>query len=235
MSGSNAANESDPPRESLDPALLDRLVDGELTEAERHKLLASLDHLPTGWRQCALAFLEAQSWREIFSSSAKRPAVEAPAKLPVAAAAVLEAKADLAQPGQTRMVEPAAPKSSRRLSKHWLWAMEMAASFLVVFSLGWMIRGGKLITTNAQPSSGNVAQSVISRSNAAVQQVQNFSPLQWSQSASPAPLPDQMRQAIEQSAQMLRQQRRVVPLEFPDGQRVLVPVDQIEVVPPSNR
>src|SRR5262245_66209563 len=44
--------------------LIDRLVDGELTGDERRQLLESFDKHPEGWRRCALAFLEAQSWRE---------------------------------------------------------------------------------------------------------------------------------------------------------------------------
>jgi hypothetical protein len=46
-----------------DAVLFDRLVDGELPDAERRTLLSSLDERPDGWRRCALAFLEAQSWR----------------------------------------------------------------------------------------------------------------------------------------------------------------------------
>jgi hypothetical protein len=46
-----------------DDALFDRLADGELSAAERRQLLASLDDRADGWRRCALAFLEAQSWR----------------------------------------------------------------------------------------------------------------------------------------------------------------------------
>jgi hypothetical protein len=47
-----------------DDILFDRLVDGDLSAAERRRLLESLDARPDGWRRCALAFLEAQSWRE---------------------------------------------------------------------------------------------------------------------------------------------------------------------------
>ncbi len=43
--------------------VLDRLVDGELSQSERRELLAALDDEPGSWRRCALAFLEAQSWR----------------------------------------------------------------------------------------------------------------------------------------------------------------------------
>jgi hypothetical protein len=47
-----------------DDRLFDRLVDGELSSEERRELLQSLDTAPGGWRRCALAFLEAQSWGE---------------------------------------------------------------------------------------------------------------------------------------------------------------------------
>src|SRR4051794_41175929 len=44
--------------------LIDRLVDGELDPAGRRALLVHFETEPGGWRRCALAFLEAQSWRE---------------------------------------------------------------------------------------------------------------------------------------------------------------------------
>src|SRR5947207_1183726 len=47
-----------------DDIRFDQLVDGELSGAERRRFLESLDAQPEGWRCCALAFLEAQSWRE---------------------------------------------------------------------------------------------------------------------------------------------------------------------------
>ncbi len=60
-----------------DDILLDRLVDGELPADERRALLQSLDSRPDGWRRCALAFLEAQSWR-----SELRTVTIAPASVP---------------------------------------------------------------------------------------------------------------------------------------------------------
>src|SRR5262245_63838523 len=43
---------------------LERLVDGEMSPEEYRALLASLDEEPGLWRQCALAFLEAQALRQ---------------------------------------------------------------------------------------------------------------------------------------------------------------------------
>ena len=42
---------------------LDRLVDGELSPEAYRGLLAELETRPHGWRDCALAFLEAQALR----------------------------------------------------------------------------------------------------------------------------------------------------------------------------
>lgn len=52
--------------ESNDPItgeLLDHLVEDELELIQRKRIIASLDSEPDGWRRCALAFLEKQSWQ----------------------------------------------------------------------------------------------------------------------------------------------------------------------------
>jgi hypothetical protein len=53
-----------------DARMFDQLVDGELSTDERRQLLSTLDGRPDGWRQCALAFLEAQAWRADFGPGA---------------------------------------------------------------------------------------------------------------------------------------------------------------------
>jgi hypothetical protein len=54
--------------EQRDAMLIDRLIDGELSGDERRHLLASLEAQPDGWRRCALAFVEAQTWRGAMGS-----------------------------------------------------------------------------------------------------------------------------------------------------------------------
>jgi hypothetical protein len=51
----------------------DRLVDGSLTFEERKALLARINAEPDGWRRCALAFLEAQAWREAIGTMTAPP------------------------------------------------------------------------------------------------------------------------------------------------------------------
>src|SRR5947209_7135189 len=56
-----------------DCRLLDRLVDGELTESARADLLRRLDETADGWRHLALAFLEGQSWRTALKEGTSSP------------------------------------------------------------------------------------------------------------------------------------------------------------------
>lgn len=69
--------------ERVSPRMLRRLVDGELSAEEYRLLLAALDEHPAGWRQCALAFLEAQALmfdlgKLLDSTHARLPAAEVP-------------------------------------------------------------------------------------------------------------------------------------------------------------
>ncbi|WP_152052282.1 hypothetical protein [Tautonia marina] len=57
---------------------LDRLADGSLTANERRALLSRINTEPDGWRRCALAFLEAQAWRESFGPMTVQPAQSNP-------------------------------------------------------------------------------------------------------------------------------------------------------------
>lgn len=53
---------------NLTDSLIDRLVAGDLSEAERKPLLIEIAASENGWRDLALAFLEAQCWRESFAT-----------------------------------------------------------------------------------------------------------------------------------------------------------------------
>jgi len=48
--------------------LIDRMIDGEMSPQQLRTCIERLDSAPDGWRRCALAFLEAQSWGEAFRS-----------------------------------------------------------------------------------------------------------------------------------------------------------------------
>src|SRR6478735_5618126 len=121
----------------IEDVLLDRLVDGELSGSERRQLLESFDKRPEGWRRCALAFLEAQSWREEMGQVARGVASEA--------------------------VAPKSPASSAAPSRKSSWSsvatwLAMAASLFLAFGLGLMHheRGPSVADGSSNPS-GQVA------------------------------------------------------------------------------
>lgn len=59
--------------------MLDRLVDGELSDEEYRELLGSLDSHAEGWRRCAMAFLESQALeRELRALRSERPNRKSP-------------------------------------------------------------------------------------------------------------------------------------------------------------
>ncbi len=50
--------------DKINNQLLDRLVDGELSDADYRITLHRLDEAPDGWRRCAMSFLEQQALRQ---------------------------------------------------------------------------------------------------------------------------------------------------------------------------
>jgi hypothetical protein len=50
--------------EHLNERLLQRCVDGEMSETEQQEFLRSLDRTPSGWRDLALAYVEQQLWTQ---------------------------------------------------------------------------------------------------------------------------------------------------------------------------
>lgn len=50
--------------DSVNERLLQRCVDGEMSETEQQEFLRSLEQSPTGWRDLALAYVEQQLWSQ---------------------------------------------------------------------------------------------------------------------------------------------------------------------------
>ncbi len=116
---------------NTDDARFDRLVDDELSEEERRQLLGRLDDEPGGWRRCALAFLEAQCWRQALGGLPNvRDSLSA-----VFQSAAKDADETSALQGET----PSLPFETPRRAA-WLGRLKvlsaMAASFLAAMWLG---------------------------------------------------------------------------------------------------
>jgi hypothetical protein len=227
---------------------LDLLVDGELGEAERRELLEQLGGQPDGWRRCAMAFLEAQCWKDELGLSA----------------------------GGSR--EPAATPTAAGGSsqgRRWGWAatlLAMAASFLVAFSLGSLWRAdptdGRRRAAPGIPSPGAVARHEPSPP-APRRAVAEWPSLPAAQPGAPGPItavtlsvpvgddgrcesielpvverdrvddgwlgelpaamPPELLRALERAGHRVRQRREMLRLELPDGRPLIVPVDRVDV------
>lgn len=211
--------------------LLDLLVDGELSDSQRRELLAWCEREPDGWRRCALAFLDAQSWSSVLGqmthgglAAGDRPLSDDPLwAAPSADAVVVER-----------------PKAA--VPPSWLVsALALAASVLVAFSLGLWARGGLTDgkqRTMASQDAGDKVRLVVDDPGAAdevqLPVVEGRRPDDWLR-GQPAAMPREVQQALERLGHRVRQQRQLVPFPLEDGRRVVVPVDQIDVQPVTNR
>jgi hypothetical protein len=237
-------NPIDDPLPTPDGGRIDLLVDGELSETERRELLASLDDLPDGWRRCALAFLEAQSWKDGLGSirreSAPRPAPPAVrrARFPGGLLGTLAA---------------------------------MAASFMLAIGLGLVLKGvwrsgaepgtspSELAEAAEQapaqpPDSEQPNPPVVPRASPDDWQLVTvpvgFGPdgaesirlparetdridEKWLERFAPR-VPDELLRAFEQSGHEVRRFSHLVPFRLDDGRQVVVPFEEVELRPVGN-
>jgi hypothetical protein len=224
-----------------DDILFDRLVDGELSSAERHTLLESLDARPNGWRRCALAFLEAQSWK---------------ADLPSMATAYPSA-------GTEEITKSAAPtarakRRNFRTAAEWL---VVAAGLLIAFKLGSLQSGPAIpIIDNRNPTNEQVATAPQATEPAAPNATKPGDALNlWVRDDAGqmrrvrVPLvdankldnelglvfqtgvPDDIRDRLQNHGYDLQSKRRYAPMWLDNGRQMIVPVEDTKIVPVSNK
>lgn len=230
----------------VDDKTLDRLVDGELCREEYDAVIRSLDQAPGEWRRCALAFLEAQALRRELGDLRREAAIPRPAPV--------------AKP------RPAA-------SNRWPLLLAVAASFLVAFGLGLVIRpfapatpvsdevqvaeqavppdapiGGAprpatpapAIEPTGRSPSGNVMVMMDggdgSGGRSVPVPVYDWSPQSEGMlSQTPTNVPAEVRRALRAMGCELRLNKHLIRGETTDGRPVLIPVEQVEIVPAGRR
>lgn len=227
------------------------LVDGELSESDRRKLLERLEAVPNGWRACAFAFLEAQCWRQAMASRKPAPREPVPASEP---AASRTADAPLALP-------PVAVMKPRRRAS-WGPFLAVASSFLLTLLLGLGVQ--QAWKASQQP--GRLAQDVpaaapmapaapVTAASAAplktvrvafrdetgrVQHPVDLPVMEQSQLDDSwlqphVVLPPEVQRGLEAMGCEVRQTRKLYPTALEDGRQLVVPVDEVEVHYVGNR
>jgi hypothetical protein len=230
-------NDNKPLNEDI---LLDRLVDGELSGSERRQLLESFDKRPEGWRRCALAFLEAQSWREEMGQVARGVATEA--------------------------TVPKSPASSVAMARKSSWSsvatwLAMAACLFLAFGLGLMHRErGPSVAGGPSNSSGQVASVTppsqplspksSTRGDAVTLFVKDDSgrmqpvrvPLVDASTLDKelgmkfqTGVPDDIRNQLRNDGYTVKSKSQYAPLWLENGRPMILPVEDTNIVPVSNK
>ena len=225
-----------------DPRVLDRLVDGELTDEQEREILLQLERDPSGWRRCALAFLEAQAFRQEFGSM-----LSVPTERPVSRR----------------------PAQRYRWGGYGGTLLAMAASFLVALFVGTQLPGPWRRPAPADPSPNYLAegtsngQQPVARPerpaeiplevprqpqtpSAPVWMVELAGPdgesepirvpaverdsidEDWLQNL-PAAIPPEVVRQWERIGHPIRQRRRLLPFRLNDGRQLVVPVDEVNL------
>lgn len=217
---------------------LDRLVDGELGVEERRALLAALDDEPGAWRQCALAFVEAQTFGWQLSRIANEPIVAQQASL---------------------RGEPATSRRGR-----FAWPLTLAASVLVAFLAGQRLTdrsglppeiAGGAVKADTSRSAVNDPQALAQADGAdpadTARTLSSFTlrpyggddsielPLVESDVAAmnaagrSSAVSGALAQQFQRDGFEVDRQQQFWPVELPDGRSVLVPVEEMHIQSPE--
>lgn len=241
---------------SNDDILFDRLVDGELSARERQTLLQSLESRKDGWRKCALAFLEAQSWRE--SSHGIITNIAQPSGL----TPLLQASGSTATPSNNDAKISRAPtdhpkRISIKLLAEWF---AIAAAVVVAFRVGALQHGpGNLGTGGAGPVQKQLAGVLpaIPGASAATKpsdalnlwvkdDTGNFRrvrvPLVNASDLDPnlgvqfeTGVPADVRNRLQNEGYAVQSKRKFAPMWLDNGRQMVVPVEDTKIVPVSNK
>jgi hypothetical protein len=192
-----------------DDRLFDRLVDGELPDAERRLLLQRLEAEPDGWRRCALAFLEAQAWRQSLG--------------PMAASL-----GTLVEPASPTLPSATVSFRKTRIMRLVASACALVACMAIAFALGWelhpkpaVVATGVMVAKVDSAAIGTGSPEATKPDAVASAAQRPSSPGQ----KVPAPL-DVLLKKWEQQGYRAERQDRVVPVELKDGRKVNVPVQE---------
>lgn len=231
-------------------ALLDRLVDGELSSDERRALLRRLEEEPEGWRRCALAFLEAQALRESLGSLASELRSPRAAGRAAAMAAAPSEAAPIEIASRPQRLAAASPRRFDMLGMF----LAAAASFLIAFFLG--VNSGSF--TGRAPVAAPPGATQLAHSSTAPGAPLQATPVEWNTlplvvnsngqshemhvpvatgpqadvtllEEQPQRLPDAVERRLRRQGYEVNYDRELVDMPLEDGRKAVLPVDNVRV------
>jgi len=211
-------------------AQFDRLVDGEVSTAERRAILMSLEQDSEGWRRLALAFLEAQALREGLRG--------------------------WTESSETRTQTPPTAKVRQRVAPHWAAALTVAG---VAFCLGWLARHGTVDTVPTvntpvlvaarpvpPPPGGHNADAPVEHQTLRLRipdpygKPQEFDvpvvdghQLESEDLIQAAAIPQSVHERLQKTGRNVYEQRHLYYFTLDDGRRGVVPVSDVIIEPTS--
>ncbi len=143
----------------IDPLQLQRLVDGELDNAETQELLRQAEQMPEQWQEIATGFVENQIWNRAFQANPKS-APTSDSKFDSNLQAAFESETDSQHDLNPELaVNQNSTHGSNQSNFSW-WVM--AASILAAVSIGYMasqIQNGSVSSVDPVSSGGLAANS----------------------------------------------------------------------------
>jgi len=227
-----------------DEGVLDQLVDGELSLAQQQEVLQHLQTHPEGWRRLALAFLEAQTWRQEMPRLVQTPIAHPPQpvlrpastrrnRIPAWQMLALAGGVLIAFLGGywTRDFWPglrnsspegflvqgsALPQQERKPHSEADWLKETPGYSRREFSSGW-----EYVTLTDGRGPDGVPEVV----RVPVSPTMPESRL----APSGPPIPEELLDLLRRWGAEVSHSREFVPLRIEDGRQVVVPVEQVEL------
>ncbi len=241
-------NETLPPADDQSNQLFDLLADDELDDTRRRELLGGLDDRPGGWRRCAMAFLEAQSWRREMKGFLDEPS---PETVPTLLEKPTPKKNDTPPPKRRKRFNLSNP------------LLSMAASFLLAIGLTSLIQdmrhgGGPVIGGSGSQFASVVDQgaqqagisplgfSIEPHKDVQLVRINGRAPSGKPQSVRlpaiaqdrldhswlktmPSAIPAELVQQYQQAGHEVQTSRQLLPIRLSDGRKLVIPVDQLDV------
>jgi hypothetical protein len=235
----------------LNGDLIDQIVDGVLAPSQLRAAIDRLEREPDGWKRCALAFLEAQCWRESLRL------VGEPKPMGLKSGSMSQVQNN---------VQPI------RTSRRWLTNLVAASVVAASFALGWLGHGARLgrqtdetmaarsgeldfkpqnaarvdnpvLTVGNAPGAKHLTTvnspeevTTVARLRVRSADAENSLPIlagpginaEWLKSQ-PPPVSQYGQAVLEQHGYQVDQRRRLISATLLDGRRVTVPIDQVQI------
>lgn len=235
---------------------IDRFVDGAMDEEQQRALLSSLDYRDDGWRRLALAFVEDRAWRhdlgtlvdardeEPTAEVARRsdgstqgsrwPGAVALASRPLAIAVAMAASFLIAfsvgmQWRDAQSVAP--PERSNNIISHVEQPLHEDADLAEAIALA-EAGVGSVVLNETRPllSRDDASDDAFRGSDSVELPVITVSGgrAAWEKKNTPA-FPAYLSEVLQELGYFVELRHSLVPVELPDGRRVMIPMEQIEV------